>query len=784
MATVPSVYVTIEDKSFALPSLESGRSVYGVILSDRGPHNQVVELNSIDQFHRLFGKPDLERTGQAHYIIDKALQFTQRVFVTRPVLLDSETESNNAAIANCVIKYNNPDGSTQPYNGQLNFINETDATALGLPAIEATKVFTDAIGYDRFKPGDYIYSETDDETKAQKILTKTKNDPNYDEPNYYLTIDGSYDGTSTKDGGGLTARDVAGEPTDYEGSYEFYPAVEDIAGATFTFTQDSNIVVCADQASYDAINLEEWVFPSTQGSAVARQTIKKQENEVNGDLEIVIDEPFAGITSGAPEAAKTFIPVEIESNINVREDANIDPNDMDNIWYFVGEGAGSHYNNIFVTGSRNVGLEKMFTDDDGEPLYKYTFLDINIYRQNNDGTTTHLEGPWAVSLINKTDTGQIIRDLSTGKEMYLPTVINERSENIHVIESLGAEMLLTSDAAEALRLQVTTLFSSGTVTKLNTRGYEGFFLENGEDGIQYNTQGRLNMTGEINGVVLQAYNATLTSVDGSVEGITADASHYGWYVFNYVVCGGYNAEVQNGARQLCDVRADCLCLADTGAMYLTADDDLTARLEMVPWNTWNAMLFVQYREIFDPYTGKRFYISPVYHAIERHLYIDAISWIAEPVAGIEKGAISEPIKLAYRPVFVKIEDLLEKELNPVIVEPDGKYIISQFTTWKRLSVMKRAHAVKFVHFVKQNLPPLLKDILQHKATAYWIGQVSARINGFLSPYVETGSSERYAALSNFLAAVEFDEARSEIFVTLELRPIRAIEAIHVAIVVT
>jgi len=165
------------------------------------------------------------------------------------------------------------------------------------------------------------------------------------------------------------------------------------------------------------------------------------------------------------------------------------------------------------------------------------------------------------------------------------------------------------------------------------------------------------------------------------------------------------------------------------------------------------------------------------------LFVDDQYWIAEPVAGIEKGAIQESMELAYKPTFVKLEDLIDKELNPVIVEPDGKYILTQFTTWKRLSVMKRAHAVKFVQFVKKQLPPLLKDILQRKATAYWINQVDARVDGFLTPFVEGNTSERFAALKSYSIESEFDEARSEINVFLTLHPIRAIEAINVRIVV-
>ena len=35
---IPAIYVTIEDQSFALPQVDTGRVVYQCILADRGPH--------------------------------------------------------------------------------------------------------------------------------------------------------------------------------------------------------------------------------------------------------------------------------------------------------------------------------------------------------------------------------------------------------------------------------------------------------------------------------------------------------------------------------------------------------------------------------------------------------------------------------------------------------------------------------------------------------------------------------------------------------------------------
>lgn len=899
---IPAVYVTIEDQSFALPQISAGRSVFMCILADRGPHNRVVELNSVAQARRLFGKPNWERTGQGHYLMEKALEYTQKVYVIRPVLLDSVVETQNAAISNASIKYNDPTGSFQAYGGnKFVFVNAADVHNADM----AKRVYCDRIGYEQFDVGDYIVSEDDGEDNAVAGLITSKNQSTTNPDLYYFVLEASYTGTSTVDetdnllfygeilpqltGGykffnGLgtvecedetsynaisvndyifpssavngrvqqavkvTDKDYVGGTTytlflestftgitsadfellskyvanvnnvnntvdiNHEGpdnipdavsALEYFPAVQLISGSTYTFTNDSNIVICtgatpaAQQTAYSAVSVKDWIFPSTDTSK-ARQVISKifdndPESETYGEYHLILDEPFEGPTAEDASVRK-FVPVQIISNINIRSEANIDENDSDNIYSFYAVGPGKWYNNIYLIGRRNISLERMYTDEDGNTLFPYLFMDLYVYQENSDGTSTLLEGPWAVSLVKEIPAGngstQVITDITNGREMYIETVINENSNFIECKSALGVSNLLDAyattpetdlDIERKIRLQVQAEFASGTVNGSDTKGYDGFYLDKGEDGLQYNAQGRLNLQeGKIEGTLVQAYNGTLESVDSSIELIVQTI--YPRYNFDYVVCGGYSANIQNAARQLADTRNDCMVLADTG-YNTSANSDLSSRENSYGWNTYNAMLYSQFRKRFDPNTGtNKFWFSPVFHALESHLFVDNNYWISEPVAGIEKGIISEAITLAYVPNNAKMSDLMENEVNVTISEEDGKYFLTQFTTWKRLSVMKRGHAVKFVHYLKKAIPPLLKDILQRKATPFWINMVDARIKGFMQSFV--AEDGKYASISSFTVMSTFDDARSQIDVVLGIRPLRAIETINVRIVVS
>ncbi len=647
-----AVYVTIEDKSYQEPALETGRVVYGVILCDHGPHNRIVECN-LAKFRKLFGKPDIRRTSQSFYVMDKALQRTGKGLVCRVVPED-------AALANAAVAFN-PDGTN-------------------------------------------------------------------------------------------------------------------LADLAYTFEHGSNIVTSND---ITGLSVGDWIANSADSIDEAAQVI-----DISGDsapYTITLDRPYEG-TSGDGVTAVKYTPYKLSSSTGITKDNMFDTTDGNVVYYIYANGAGEWYNSIIIKGVRNTQMEKQYVDDNGNVLYKYIFLDIYVYRVEDNGNVTLLEGPWTVSLIPRLPTGEPVRDITTGEYLYIENVINERSDIIRVKSSLGINDLIDHPDAEDKRLQVMLLFTEGTPLGTANIGSGGVVLENGTDGTgMYDASGNLAPDPQLLGRVKQAYAGKLESVDGSIEQLREVV--YPWYQLDYIVCGGFPADVQDGARELAELREDCMVLADTGGVKYSPREDLDARLNDVPWNTWTAMIYTQYRKIRDEYTGTDIMITPVYHAIDRHLYVDDVYFIAEPVAGIEKGAIQERIELAYRANHVARGDLKEAGLNATIVEPDGKYFCEQVTAWKRRSVLQQAHVAKFIMYVRKMIPPLLKDILHRKATQFWINQAKFRVDTFLSRFLENPAIERYSILKSFNTYVEFDENSSELRVVIEMRPIRSIQRIHVFIAV-
>ncbi len=563
--------------------------------------------------------------------------------------------------------------------------------------------------------------------------------------------------------------------------------------ALFTFTPGSNAVVCSNLASFNAVTIGWWIFADGDSVAVAAQVVAK----TTGTLTLTLDRDYEGTINAIGVPGYSCTPYTTASISSIISEAQMPTVTATIVWYFYAKGAGTYYNNIKVMGVRNVENEKMYTDTNGVVLYKYLFMDIGVYYMNDDGTTTLLEGPWSVCLTRRTALGSSIRDLTSGTSMYIEDVINDNSNFIGCISAQAVDELVaigatTETQATKRRLQVTLLLTvSGATVDSSTGSIAagGVQFENGTDGTvntertlpMYNSSNNLESDRDyLNGQVLLAYQGALTSTDGTIEQMPECL--YPWFQPDYIITGGYPATVQVGGQYLADYRQDCIHLADTGAYRTTYSADITARLNDTPWNCWTSALYVQYRKIFDPFTGEKIWMNPVYHALERHLYCDGAYFLAEPVAGIEKGAISDPIELAYKSNHTERGDLMDVELNCVIVEPQGKYILTQFTTWKRLSVLKRLHVAKFVAYIRKVIPTLLKDILQRRATQYWIGQAQFRVSNFLSKFLES-NIERYSVLKSYNVAVSFDDVRSELNVVIDITPIRAIERINVFIIV-
>lgn len=733
----PAVYVSIDDLSYIGPTTEVGRTVFGVVLTDRGPDRRVVEITTKMQYQKLFGIPNIRKCSQTHYMLDKALEYTGKVLVCRITPEDS-------CLANVVIKdTSNVEAVT--INGDFTFTHDSDkVNCTQYELLE--QVFI----------GDYVFSSDDTESNALKIISK----------NIYtgiITLSGPYLGV-----GGVSnlKKDTR---TTIEGDY--------------TFIDNSSLIESDDYFGYDVIEcspedkelltIGSWVYLSTDSIDHARQITSFVE-DASGNNIVTLDSYYTGVhTTGD---IKVFLPFTTSSQQNILDANNISSGAF--VYHFYANGTGTFYNDIVIKGMRNYELEKLYVDDDGNPYYENVFLDLYVYKNNENGTQTLLEGPWAVSLTRKTPNDEIITNFVSGTTIYIDDVVNGNSDYIRVISGTDVDGLNDRVNGSQKRLQLMTEMLNENPIAMNNVTRGGLNFSEGTNGTgMYNSTGILVPDNELFGRVALAYNGGLSSVDNSIEMMTEQI--FPLYEPDYVISGGFPAIVQLAAANLCNAREDCIHLADTGTNYNSSNSDLHARRTVCTWNMWTSALYVQYRQIRDIYTGMQFFMSPVYHALISHLNCDNKYFLAEPACNIEKGAINDEIKLAYQTNHTTRGDLQDKELNYTITETDGVYFSTQFTTWKRFSALKRLHIAKFSAYLHRQIPKILKDVVQRKATAYWLSQAQFRVDNFLLKFMEGAAIDRYACINSKTVNIDFDKTRSELNIYVSFTPILSIERINV-----
>lgn len=793
----PSVSIKMQDRSTisAVPQ-PGGRSVLVVILSNKGKHNQVLNFTNTKDFIDEYGRPDLLKTGQGHYMATAALAHTSDLFIVRPVQFNSNNPANNQSIANIGVRFNDINGSVDNLGGRFVFTSKQDAINNFESDFISNYVFCNYVGYNNVEVGDEIFNHVDDTGSKVEVIEKgILQGIGSDETNfvYWLKLEREYSGSTTfdteenikllvylnEDGNSSELSSYTANPHStlyFSTAVLFTSGIVNNDNAYLTFENGSNIVIADSEVSYNNIVRGQWIFPKNGSVDSIVQVSNKFYDDVDCQYKLVLNKPFIGTNSSSPELVSIYDRITTKSTKFVKNE--IDISGANSIWEFYSLGAGSFYNSIYITGTRNPDFEKVYVDANGNPKYKNLFMDISIFGENPDGSSTLLEGPWTCSLINEID-GDVVRNIYNGTELYITKIINSRSNIInmkdgtmaHVLEGFGEEK-------DKLRLEVQSLFASNYVFNTETYGKNGFYLENGYDGNQYDKYGRLNINNfEITDLVRNVFKGQVESIDGSIE-VLPNTKH-SWFNFDYVVSGGYNLDIQQEAYTLVEKRQDCMLLADTGQYTKSASEDVQIKKSRMNWNTHNAMVYTQYREIIDPFNGKPVEVSPVYNYLQKHLINDRQESISTPVAGIPNGVIYNIRRLAYRPRDHELDLMIENNLNPTIFDNGRIYVLTQNTMLDRLSILKRAHAAKVLQVIRTNVPGLVKPLLQKMPTNYWIGYGSSLVNAYLAS-LNSGSN---IALESHNVNLIYDAEEFKVIVSVTLKFPRVIEQIEIDIIV-
>lgn len=215
--------------------------------------------------------------------------------------------------------------------------------------------------------------------------------------------------------------------------------------------------------------------------------------------------------------------------------------------------------------------------------------------------------------------------------------------------------------------------------------------------------------------------------------------------------------------------------------------DLDLRNSLVSNSSYNTMLYgsqVNKMHISNN-DGRRLRMPISYYAMMAHLRIDRDYSITEPVANMIKGTLMGTSRknLAYAPSSEKIEKLRNVQINAVIDEPDGLYIIDQLTMYKKASKLSRGNVVKVLHRMRKDLPKILKDLIQSKETAGIIDIALERTYTYLNKYVVTPENYKNGIFRTINVSATYNSDTYTLRLGVTVNPIGTIEIIDIPIIV-
>ena len=314
-------------------------------------------------------------------------------------------------------------------------------------------------------------------------------------------------------------------------------------------------------------------------------------------------------------------------------------------------------------------------------------------------------------------------------------------------------------------------------------------LYSGYDGDNLHNLGKLNLTGtsskgKQNGrdLLLNFYNNT----DVLREVL------YPKYDFDYMPDWTENADVETAIINLADDIGLSMPILSMPINYDPTvvtkglvERDLTTRKEVLFQSSYNSALYTgQINKTHRTANNLRIYMPLSYYAMMAHLRIDNQYSITEPVANMVKGTLaSTTLNLTYAPTSLEIEKLRNAQINAVIVEPDGTYIIDQLTMYKKASKLSRINIVKVIHRIRKDLPRLLKDLLQTKSIGSIIDIAVSRTETELAKWVITPENVKDGIFESATVKATFNDATYKLRLTITVKPVGTLESIDIPIIV-
>ena len=560
----PGVYTKITDNSQYIEALSSNMIGFICVCSEKGPDNVPRMTTSASDFIRTYGSPNNAKYGQASYIALQYLKTLSNLYVMRVTHPD-------ATYAFKAWKLGHEDSNevtTYQVDSEGNKVELTEAKEDNAVLVSADDLASKSL--------EQIISDNTTQNEAGEDVSPFIIIPESAVLNY--TID-----PTVKLYGVRGANRSSGET-----EVTSMRPTGDVDMAGFKFTGKS---FSAAFESADVIQVSNSVFEDLTAAQGNSDNITVVEFD-SSSVELPIEDEVKVVETVNTERNYVFEEAELSGFKTAPEMEYPLNNDLADIIFYP-YGRGEYYNNI---GFKLTKAKKSYPE---------AFV-LDIYTKSENSAYPSLVESFIISFDrDATD--------SSGASIFIQDVLDRYSEYLRckVSENIGVyEENSEEEDADGNISNTIVNYDGLAMTQID-------YLAQGSDGPMYTKSGAINWQ-EMEGPVANAYLGLNINPDtGEDNSFIQDTEDFD---ITLVLDFGGKLGVKTNIVELCNIRNTCFGLLDNGYYDETGNKNAQAAINMRltdhNWSNYRVALYEPYTKVYDAYTGKYIWVSPLFHVID------------------------------------------------------------------------------------------------------------------------------------------------------------------------
>lgn len=744
----PGIRTKIVDSSQYIEALSSNMIGFICICSEKGPDNVPRMTTSASDFIRTYGAPNSAKYGQGGYVALQYLKTLSNLYVMRVL-------PNEATYAFKAMKLTSEDNVTTTTYQKYYTEDENGNKVEHKVELSETKE-------------DNAVLVSADELALKDLATIVEENTTYDEE------------------GNVLSTPVVIVPESVNLNYTIDPVVKmygvrgkdrnlgetevtsmnpsgniDMTG--FKFTGKAFAAPLSDTDETLVIKVSNSVFEGLSEAGNNVTVVEFDASDPSSSVEVP-----ENLEENEVKVVET---VETERNYVFNDDVDtmhfnavsqivtaVNDGDADIIFYPYGR--GEYYNNI---GFKLTKAKKS---------YPGAFV-IDVYTKSKDAARPSLVESFIVSFDREaTDT--------SGASIFIEDVLDRYSEYIRCkcSENIGSYEEAPEDTVDEDGNIVKEIVSYDNLAMATYA-----FLDGGSDGAMYTKSGAIDWS-VMESPMIFAYSGNEELKNPETDegnGFIQDTEDFD---ISVVFDAGYSPNVKSAILDLCQMRNTCFGILDNGEYTENGNRSAKAaidkRLSENNWSDYRIALYEPYTKIYDAYTGKYVWMTPIYHVVDLMARTARDYDIFWAFAGMRRGAVSTSIK-DYRYLLQGgyRDQFKDEELNPILRFTNGGDLLwGNWTTQQTPSALKNIHVVLCLQYIQRTLERNLKQYIYEFNDEYTYALIKNSVNNFLS---ELQSQRALESFSVSVTATDYQKRNNQCEVNIDLKVTGVIEIINVTL---